>query len=264
MKSLEQKHASGAIPAIQLRELTKQYGKVTAVDSLSLTVSRGRIFGFLGPNGAGKSTTIGCMTGLLDPSSGSVSLLGEPFTSDSVDLKRRIGVMPEGLALFDQLRAHEFLSFQAQMFGLDNATTRDRVRDLLAAFDIAETGTKLLSEFSTGMRKKVAFAAAVIHGPKILFLDEPFESIDPSTVAMLKEWLRRFAAQGGTVFMTSHVLETVERFCDEVAIIKDGKLAWQSPISDGVELQYNGQRFENLEEVFLHIVGRQEKSLNWL
>ena len=250
--------------AIDVRNLSKKYGQVLAVENLSLTVSPGRIFGFLGPNGAGKSTTIGCMTGLLDPTSGSVSLLGESFTRDSVGLKRRIGVMPEGLALFDQLRAHEFLAFQARMFGLAEAVTRERVSELLAAFDIADTGTKPLAEFSTGMRKKIAFAAAVIHAPKLLFLDEPFESIDPSTVAMLKDWLRRFATQGGTVFMTSHVLETVERICDEVAIIRGGQLAWKAPISERTNLEYNGRSFANLEELFLHVVGRQERTLNWL
>jgi ABC-2 type transport system ATP-binding protein len=257
--------SSGGAPAIEVHQLTKRYGKFTAVDQLSLTVPAGRIFGFLGQNGAGKSTTIGCMTGLLEPTSGSVMLLGQPFSTHAVDLKRRIGVMPEGLALFDQLRAHEFLSFQARMFGLSEAVTRERVAELLAVFDIANTGTKPLSEFSTGMRKKVAFAAAVIHAPKLLFLDEPFESIDPSTVAMLKDWLRRFAVQGGTVFMTSHVLETVERICDEVAIIHAGKLAWQSTISGrGTGLSSNGKAFRNLEEVFLSIVGRPEKTLDWL
>lgn len=255
---------SAVAPAIELHALTKLYGKVVAVDGLSLAVAPGRIFGFLGPNGAGKSTTIGCMTGLLEPTSGTVTLLGEPFKSNSVELKRKIGVMPEGLALFDQLRAQEFLKFQARMFGLSENLTMERVRELLRALEIPENGKKILSEFSTGMRKKVAFAAAVIHAPKILFLDEPFESIDPSAVAMLKDWLRRFASQGGTVFMTSHVLDTVERLCDEVAIIKDGRLAWQARILGDEELVYNGEKFESLEEVFLRVVGRQDRSLDWL
>lgn len=253
-----------AVPVIELHNLTKKYGSVTAVDGLSLRIGAGRIFGFLGPNGAGKSTTIGCMTGLVEPTEGRVALFGERFDGNSVELKRRIGVMPEGLALFDQLRAHEFLSFQGRMFGLDESLTQERVRELLGALEIPATGKKVLSEFSTGMRKKVAFAAAVIHAPKILFLDEPFESIDPSTVAMLKEWLRRFAAQGGTVFMTSHVLETVERICDEAAIIKGGRLAWSSQISEGSRLEHEGLPFESLEAVFLHVVGRQDRSLDWL
>jgi ABC-2 type transport system ATP-binding protein len=265
MDSVGNAGAVGAVaPAIELHALTKVYGKVVAVDALSLTVAPGRIFGFLGPNGAGKSTTLGCMTGLLEPTNGTVSLLGERFSSNRVDLKRKIGVMPEGLALFDQLRAHEFLKFQARMFGLGESLTTERVRELLGALDIPVNGKKILSEFSTGMRKKVAFAAAVIHAPKILFLDEPFESIDPSAVAMLKDWLRRFASQGGTVFMTSHVLDTVERLCDEVAIIKDGKLAWQAHMVEGEQLVYNGEHFGSLEDVFLRVVGRQDRSLDWL
>lgn len=264
MDSVGNTAAASVAPAIELQALTKVYGKLVAVDALSLAVAPGRIFGFLGPNGAGKSTTLGCMTGLLEPTSGTVSLLGQAFNSDRVELKRKIGVMPEGLALFDQLRAHEFLKFQARMFGLSESLTRERVRELLAALEIPSNGKKILSEFSTGMRKKVAFAAAVIHAPKILFLDEPFESIDPSAVAMLKDWLRRFASQGGTVFMTSHVLETVERLCDEVAIIKDGRLAWQARMVEGKQLVHDGETFGSLEDVFLRVVGRQDRSLDWL
>ncbi|HEX6466890.1 MAG TPA: ABC transporter ATP-binding protein, partial [Terriglobales bacterium] len=211
---------SQSAPVIVVKDLVKKFGETAAVDGLSLSIAGGRLFGFLGPNGAGKSTTIGCITGILDPSSGSVELLGERFTANSIDLKRRIGVMPEGLALFDQLYAHEFLAFQARMFGVDEPTTQARVTELLEVFDLANTRRQRLAQFSTGMRKKVAFAAAVIHNPEVLFLDEPFESLDPATVAMIKQWLQRFVAQGRTVFMTSHVLETVERLCDEVAIIK--------------------------------------------
>ncbi len=207
-------------PAVWIRNLTKRYGELTAVDDLSLRVPTGKMFGFLGPNGAGKSTTIGCLTGLIDPTSGGIELLGEEFNSDSIALKRRIGVMPEGLALFDHLYSHVFLTFNARMYGLDEATVKQRVEELLGVMDLASSTRKRLSEFSTGMRKKVAFAASIIHRPEILFLDEPFESIDPAGVAMLKDWLRRFVAGGRTVFMTTHVLETVERLCDDVAIIK--------------------------------------------
>src|SRR5215510_5861160 len=166
--------------AISIENLTKRYGETLAIDQLSLDVPAGRLFGFLGPNGAGKSTTIGCLTGLIDPTSGAINLLGERFTSDSVGLKRRIGVMPEGLALFDHLYAHEFLTFSARMYQLDERTVRQRVEELLTALELTSTYRKRLAEFSTGMRKKVAFAAAIIHRPEILFLDEPFESIDPA------------------------------------------------------------------------------------
>ncbi len=253
--------------AVTIEHLTKTYGAFTAVDDLSLNVPVGRLFGFLGPNGAGKSTTIGCLTGLLDPTVGHISLLGEHFTSDAIDLKRRIGVMPEGLALFDQLYAHEFLAFNARMYGLDETTTRQRIEELLCLLDLAGALRKPLAEFSTGMRKRVAFAAAVIHSPEILFLDEPFVNLDPATVAMLKKLLRQFVARGGTVFMTSHVLETVERLCDEVAIIKAGRLTWRGEMKDlaeGRSIQFDGRRFDSLEALFLHIAGEQTGTLTWL
>jgi ABC-2 type transport system ATP-binding protein len=150
----------------------------------------------------------------------------------NLDLKRRMGVMPETLGLFDALYAHEFLFFQARMFGLDEQTARRRVSELLDAMERGGTGKKRLSEFSAGMRKRVAFAAAVIHAPEILFLDEPFESIDPAGAASIKRWLHKITAQGRTVFLTTHVLETVERLCQQVAIItRPGKLVWQGDIT---------------------------------
>jgi len=253
--------------AINIENLTKSYGETIAVDRLSLDVPAGRLFGFLGPNGAGKSTTIGCLTGLADPTSGAINLLGERFTPDSVELKRRIGVMPEGLALFDHLYAHEFLAFTARMYRLDEQTLRRRVEELLTALDLTSTNRKRLAEFSTGMRKKVAFAAAIIHRPEILFLDEPFESIDPAGVAMLKDWLRKFVAGGRTVFMTTHALETVERLCDDVAIIKSGRVAWRGDVgrlANGGKLECDGRRFDTLEALFLHLVGEMRGKLEWL
>ncbi len=253
--------------AISIEDLTKCYGETLAVDRLSLEVPAGRLFGFLGPNGAGKSTTIGCLTGLIDPTDGAINLLGERFTSDSVELKRRIGVMPEGLALFDHLYAHEFLAFSARMYRLDEQTVRRRVEELLTVLDLTSTSRKRLAEFSTGMRKKVAFAAAIIHRPEILFLDEPFESIDPAGVAMLKDWLRSFVAAGRTVFMTTHALETVERLCDDVAIIKSGRVAWRGDVgrlANGGKLECDGLRFDTLEALFLHLAGEKRGRLEWL
>jgi ABC-2 type transport system ATP-binding protein len=225
------------------------------------------MFGFLGPNGSGKSTTIGCLTGLLDPTAGAIEILGGRFTAESAELKRRMGVMPETLGLFDPLYAHEFLAFVGRMYGLEEADVRRRVTELLAALELTDA-RKTLAEYSTGMRKRVAFAAAVIHSPDVLFLDEPFESIDPAGVALLKQWLRRFTEQGRTVFITSHVLETVERLCDRVAIItRPGKLVWQGDIrvlaADGA-IQYDGREFESLEGLFLHLTGEKYAELNWL
>jgi ABC-2 type transport system ATP-binding protein len=253
--------------AIRLTNLVKKYGTVMAVENLSLQVRPGAMFGFLGPNGSGKSTTIGCLTGLLDPTAGEIEILGQRFTTESAGLKRRMGVMPETLGLFEPLYAHEFLAFIGRMFGLDESTTRKRVSELLAALELTDT-SKMLSEYSTGMRKRVAFAAAVIHSPEVLFLDEPFESIDPAGVSLMKQWLRRFTEQGRTVFITSHVLETVERLCDEVAIItRPGKLVWQGDITvlarDGA-ISYDGKEFRALEPLFLHLTGERYTDLNWL
>ena len=252
---------------MRIENLTKRYGDLTAVDNLSLSVPTGKMFGFLGPNGAGKSTTIGCLTGLIDPTAGKIDLLGEEFTSDSIELKRRIVVMPEGLALFDHLYAHEFLTFNARMYGLEDTIVKQRVEELVTVMDLTSSTRKRLSQFSTGMRKKVAFAAAIIHRPEILFLDEPFESIDPAGVAMLKDWLRRFVAGGRTVFMTTHVLETVERLCDDVAIIKAGKIAWRGDVGrlmHGGLIEYDGLQFATLEALFLHLAGERHKELEWL
>ncbi len=255
--------------AIQTSHLCKKYGGVTAVEDLSLAVPAGCLFGFLGPNGAGKSTTIGCLTGLLDRTGGEIQLLGEPFHDDSIGLKRRIGVMPENLGLFEALFAHEFLAFQARMFGIDEMETRRRVTELLEALELTGQAKKRLSEFSAGMRKRVAFAAAVIHKPDILFLDEPFESIDPAGVAMMKEWLRHLVSEGHTVFMTTHVLETVERLCDRVAIIKDhGALIWEgdiTPLASGGAISVDGHEFSRLEDLFLNLSGETYRgSLEWL
>ncbi len=253
--------------AIRISNLVKKYGDTVAVEDLSLSVRPGSMFGFLGPNGSGKSTTIGCLTGLLDPTAGHIEILGRSFSTESADLKRRMGVMPETLGLFDPLYAHEFLAFVGRMFGLDEATTRRRASELLEALDLSGT-SKTLAEFSTGMRKRAAFAAAVIHSPDVLFLDEPFESIDPAGAALMKQWLRRFTDQGRTVFITSHVLETVERLCHEVAIItKPGKLVWQGDITvlanDGA-IHCDGHEFRALEPLFLHLTGERYADLNWL
>jgi len=253
--------------AVRVSNLVKKYGTVVAVDDLSLAVPKGSMFGFLGPNGSGKSTTIGCLTGLLDPTAGAIEILGQPFNTNNAAVKRRMGVMPETLGLFEPLYAHEFLAFTGRMFGLDEATTRTRVSELLRALELTDS-SKTLSEYSTGMRKRVAFAAAVIHSPEVLFLDEPFESIDPAGVALMKHWLRRFTEQGRTVFITSHVLETVERLCDRVAIItRPGKLVWQGGITvlarDGA-IEFDGKEFRALEPLFLHLTGERYADLHWL
>jgi ABC-2 type transport system ATP-binding protein len=255
--------------AIEISGLHKQYGKTIAVENLSLSVPAGSFFGFLGPNGAGKSTTIGCLTGLLDPTAGRIRLLGEPFNGNTPSLKKRIGVMPENLGLFEALYAHEFLSFQGRIYGLDEKAVRARVTELLEAMELSGQGKKPLAEFSAGMRKRVAFAAAIIASPEILFLDEPFESIDPAGVALMRQWLNRLTSQGKTVFLTTHVLEIVERICDRAAIIKKpGNLLWEgdiTPLRNNQPVTFEGHDFHALEALYLHVSGeRSVASLAWL
>jgi ABC-2 type transport system ATP-binding protein len=260
-----QKAIHPAVPAIETRKLSKHFGQLQALTDLDLNIAAGTIFGLVGPNGAGKSTAINCMTGILEPTGGSTNLFGETFTADSTDLKKRIGVMPEGLALFDQLFADEFLEFQARMYGIDSAKAKCLAHNLLDKLDLTAARTRLV-EFSTGMRKKVAFAAAIIHHPAILFLDEPFEGMDAGTVSMLKDWLRIIIARGGTVLLTTHVLETVENFCTAAAIMQQGRQVWESPPNLGLlkeGLLHEGRKFPSLEALYLEVTGSGETLFEW-
>ncbi len=268
-------------PAVRTTSLTRRFGDFTAVNDVNLTVAPGQFFGFLGPNGAGKSTTIKMLTGLLAPSSGSIEILGQNLTSDTVALKRQIGVVPEGLALFGRLTAPEYLTFVGRMYGLDAATTRQRSAELLDFMSLAGESKKLITDFSHGMQKKLALAAAVIHGPKVLFLDEPFEGVDAIAAGTLKAMLQGMIARGATIFLTSHVLEIVERLCTHIAIIQRGALVAQGSLEElraGVEAQHPGggsTQKATLEEIFLNVLGANrgeaatsmtspEQELSWL
>ena len=248
--------------AVTLSMLTVCFCDVTAIDGLSLSVPRGSLFGFLGANGAGKTTTLNCLSGLQDLSGGSIELLGRPFDRSNVDARVRLGVLPESLALFDQLYVSEFLYFQARMFRLDKAIARARIAELAEALAIGDKPRTRLADLSAGTRKKIAFAAAILHRPDLLLLDEPFESVDATSVALMKEWLRVFVGRGGTVFLTSHVLETVEKLCDRVAIIDHGRLAWEG--SPRGPLVLSGREFEDLESLFLGVTGERQSQLGWL
>jgi ABC-2 type transport system ATP-binding protein len=262
-------------PAIQTDGLTRLFGALAAVEDVTLSVAPGQFFGFLGPNGAGKSTTIKMLTGLLEPSAGTIDILGQRFSPETRELKRQIGVVPEGMALLGRLTATEYLHFVGRMYGLDAATTNQRTEELLEFMQLAGEGRKLVTDFSHGMQKKLAMAAAVIHGPKVLFLDEPFEGVDAIAAGMLKNMLTGMINRGATIFLTTHVLEIVERLCSHVAIISKGRLvaigsldqlrAGVASALPGVE---QGQRF-TLEEIFLAILGadgHQESTqeLSWL
>jgi ABC-2 type transport system ATP-binding protein len=260
--------------AIQTQGLTRRFGALTAVEDVTFSVATGQFFGFLGPNGAGKSTTIKMLTGLLEPTSGTMEVLGEPFGAGAVNLKRQIGVVPEGMALLGRLTAPEYLRFVGRMYGLDRETVNHRTEELLEFMQLANERRKLITDFSHGMQKKLALAAAVIHGPRVLFLDEPFEGVDAIAAGMLKTLLQGMINRGATIFLTSHVLEIVERLCDHVAIIHQGRLVANGSLEElraGVASTLPGtdspQRL-TLEEMFLNIVGaggqEQAQELSWL
>jgi len=256
--------------AIVTEKLTRRFGALTAVDAVDMQVSGGQFFGFLGPNGAGKSTTIKMLTGLLSPTSGRMTLLGSDFAAHPVEVKRQIGVVPEGMGLFDRLNGSEYLMFVGQMYGLDRKTTRRRSEELLEFMQLADRPKTLIADYSHGMQKKLALAAAVIHGPRILFLDEPFEGVDALAAGALKALLARMTERGVTIFLTSHVLEIVERLCSHVAIIHKGRLVAQGSLD---ELRHGipGEAgMQTLEDIFLSIVGQdgstrpQIEELSWL
>jgi len=248
--------------AIETRGLTRQFGTVRAVDGLDLQVPRGTFYGFLGPNGAGKSTTIKMLTGLLAPSSGSMQILGQEISGngDSREVKRRVGVVPENLALFDNLTAREYLTFIGRMYLLPPPVVRERCQELLTVMNLHNEEKKLTLEFSHGMKKKLALAAALIPNPDLLFLDEPFEGVDAVASVTLRDVLRRCVERGATVFLTSHVLEIVEKLCTDVGIISRGKLVYQGTMQQAREAG-------SLEQMFLKTVGSDQQEgqkLSWL
>jgi ABC-2 type transport system ATP-binding protein len=249
--------------AVETQKLTRQFGSFRAVDAIDLAVPAGSFYGFLGPNGAGKSTTIKCLTGLLRPSGGSIRILGIDPIGDPVNVKRRIGVVPEDLALFDRLTALETLDFVAQVHGIDDRTARHRASDLLGLMDLEEAGNTLVVDFSHGMRKKLSLAAALLPAPRLLFLDEPFEGIDAVASRQIKDLLNAFVVRGGTIFLTSHILEIVERLSTHIGVIAKGRMVAQGTIED---LRANAAG-KTLEELFIELVGGDAQvsvALDWI
>jgi ABC-2 type transport system ATP-binding protein len=269
--------------AISTERLTRRFGTLVAVEDMNLQVASGQFFGFLGPNGAGKSTTIKMLTGLLAPTAGRMRILGLDPRENSSQVKRQIGVVPEGMALFGRLTGSEYLNFVGRMYGLDRETAAKRAAELLEFMQLADQPRTLVTDYSHGMQKKLALAAAVIHNPKILFLDEPFEGVDAIASGTLKTMLQSMIAHGATIFLTSHVLEIVERLCSHVAIIHRGRLVAQGSLEElraGVESQgaavlpgsatpadtSAGEKL-TLEQIFLRIVGGSRlagQELSWL
>jgi ABC-2 type transport system ATP-binding protein len=248
--------------AIETNGLTRCFGDLRAVDGLDLRVEAGKLYGFLGPNGAGKSTTIKMLTGLLAPTRGTMRILGQEMADadKAREVKRRVGVVPEELALFDNLTAREYLTFIGRLYRLPMVTVRERCRELLAMMNLDNEEKKLTLEYSHGMKKKLTLAAALIPNPELLFLDEPFEGVDAVASRVLRDTLKRCVARGATVFLTSHVLEIVEKLCTDVGIIAKGKLVHQGPMD---EIRAGGL----LEERFLQAVGSdhiERQRLSWL
>jgi ABC-2 type transport system ATP-binding protein len=254
--------------ALTTNSLTRRFGEFTAVQDVNLSVEAGQFYGFLGPNGAGKSTTIKMLTGLLAPTSGSIEVLGLDFATRAQEVKQQIGVVPEGLALFGRLTGAEYLRFVGSMYGLDRGTSNERAAELLDFMDLAGEPKKLVTDYSHGMQKKIALAAAVIHGPKILFLDEPFEGVDAIAAGTLKAMLQGMIARGATIFLTSHVLEIVERLCSHIAIIDKGRLIANGSLEElragtaTAEIKTEGEfdpgRKLTLEEIFIQVVGQKQ------
>jgi ABC-2 type transport system ATP-binding protein len=248
--------------AIETRQLTRYFDKFCAVDRVNLSVERGTFYGFLGPNGAGKSTTIKMLTGLLAASSGEIFVLGKNMLNprEALEAKKMIGVVPEDLALFDNLTGREHLTFVGRMYLLPQDTIRKRTDELLHLLGLANDEKKLTLEYSHGMKKKLALAAALLPNPDLLFLDEPFEGVDAVTSRVIRDMLAGYVERGSTVFLTSHVLDVVEKLCTHVGIIARGTLVEQASLDDI-------RQGSSLEQRFLEKVGADEEvtqKLSWL
>jgi ABC-2 type transport system ATP-binding protein len=246
-------------PALCVRGLVKTYGQKTAVAGVDLDVAAGSFFGIVGPNGAGKTTTLRIATGLLRPDRGQVWVQGVDVWADPVEAKRRIGVLPEDLALFDRLTGRELLMFHGLLRNMPVDVVADRSEQLLSLLGLADAASTMVIDYSHGMRKKVALAAALLHGPQLLFLDEPFEAIDPVSARAIRAVLEQFTKSGLTIVFSSHVMELVERLCDHVAVMAGGLIRWVGPLD---LLRGSG----TLEDAFVALVGEPSttQELSWL
>ena len=247
-------------PALSLRGLTKSFGGKVAVDGLDLDVPAGSFFGVVGPNGAGKTTTLSMATGLLRPDAGTAVVLGQDLWADPVAGKRRLGVLPDGVRLFDRLSGLELVRYAGLLRGVPEDVVATRAPELLDALGLAEAGSTLVVDYSAGMTKKVALACALVHAPRLLVLDEPFEAVDPVSGSTIRQILTAYVAGGGTVVLSSHVMDLVERLCDHVAVISAGQVL---AAGDLASVRGGG----SLEERFVGLVGGQRDlsgSLDWL
>ncbi len=235
-------------PALGIRGLAKRFGEKVAVQGLDLEVPAGSFFGLVGPNGAGKTTTLSMATGLLRPDAGEIRILGTDVWADPTAAKRLVGVLSDGIALFDRLSGEQLITYHGLLNGMDRETVKTRTRDLLDLLDMNEAAGKLVVDYSAGMTKKIALATALVHAPRLLVLDEPFESVDPVSAANIRDILHGYVESGGTVIVSSHAMDMVQRMCDHVAIIASGRV-----LTSGTVDEVRGGR--DLEDVFVNLVG---------
>lgn len=252
--------------AVETINLTRHFGKKTAVNGIDLQVPQGEFFGFLGPNGAGKSTTIKMLVGLLRPSSGVAKIGGIDVWADPLAAKRQVGVLPEGMNLYERLTGREMIEFAGAMYGVDEAVAKARTEELLGLMDLTDAAEKYIVDYSAGMKKKTGLAAALIHAPQVIFLDEPFEGVDAISGRAIRDILQQLRQSGTTIFFSSHIMEVVERLCTRVAVINQGELVAQGSMDELRQRAEAGDE-ATLEEVFLKAVGAEdarEGGLSWL
>jgi ABC-2 type transport system ATP-binding protein len=252
--------------AVVTRGLVRTFGDKVAVNNLNLSVRQGEFFGFLGPNGAGKSTTIKMMVGLMRPSAGSVWVDGVDVWVDPLRARALMGVLPEYLNLYERLSGREYITFAGRMYGVSDSDIKQRTEELLSVLDLADDADKLVVDYSVGMRKKVALAAAIIHNPKVLFMDEPFEGIDPVSSRVVRDILHDLTRRGTTIFFSSHIMEVVERLCTRVGIINQGYLVAEGTLQELRERASGNNKDATLEDIFLNVVGAAQgnHNLSWL
>lgn len=248
-----------SLSALSLRGLTKRYDQREVVHAVDLEVPTGSMYGLVGRNGAGKTTTLSMATGLLRPDAGTARVCGRDVWQDPLGAKRLLGVLPDGVHLFDRLTGRQLIAYAGLLHGLDRETVGGRAQDLLVALDLADAGEQVVADYSTGMRKKIALAAALVHSPALLVLDEPFEAVDPVSASNIRDILAGFVRRGGTVIISSHVMDLVQRLCDHVAIMGEGSL-----LAAGTVDEVRGE--QTLEDRFVDLVGGRVESegISWL
>ncbi|MGI9041718.1 MAG: ABC transporter ATP-binding protein [Gemmatimonadales bacterium] len=238
---------------IQLTDLTKRYGKFTAVDGINLQVPRGELFGLLGPNGAGKTTTLRMIAGILRPSSGSVLVCGTDMRESALQAKARLGYIPDRPFVYDKLTGGEFLRFTAALYGQEGPAVERRMDELLELFDLTPWKHELTESYSHGMRQKLIISGALVHRPDVIVVDEPMVGLDPRSARLLKDLFRSFVDRGGTILMSTHTLEVAEVMCDRIAIVYRGKIAAQGTMAEMRQQTASGEL--SLEDLFLKLTG---------